>query len=106
MNETWTKSEKEIARRVYGSAYLRECKAIAEDVRRAIAGVEDPAELWKIHDLLTKRRRQMDEKYDFRYSVLVWVLGRLVREGWITEEEVEGLSADKLATIKEVAAAR
>jgi hypothetical protein len=92
----WSKPEKEIARRAYRAAYERECIAIAENVRKMAAAIKEPSDMWRIHDYLTEKRKETDEKYDYRYSVLLWVFGRLISEGWIREEDLAGLSEDKL----------
>lgn len=99
-NETWSKSEKAIARRAFDQAYARECAALAGEVRRRAISIAEPSDMWALHDLLTRERKATDEKYDYRYSVLIFVFTRLIRDGWLTEAEVEGLSEDKLARIR------
>jgi hypothetical protein len=42
-------------------------------------------------------------KYDYRYSQLISVFGRLIREGRLTEAHLEGLSQDKLEFIRRIA---
>ena len=42
----------------------------------------------------------MDKKYDYRYSVLPSVFARLIREGWLSFEKLEGLGEDKIQEIK------
>ena len=37
--------------------------------------------------------------YDYRYSVLLWVFARLIRDEWLNIDELEGLSEDKLSRI-------
>lgn len=55
---------------------------------------------WRLHDYLTRKRREVDAKYDYRYSVLIVVLARLLGEGLINDEDLEGLSEDKIARIR------
>lgn len=43
---------------------------------------------------------EIDLKYDYRYSKLIVVLARLIQEGWLSLEELEGLHEDKLAKIE------
>jgi len=104
METTWSKREKEIARRAYDAAYERECAAITEKVREMAAKADDRVALWRIHDYLSEKRKETDDKYDYRYSVLPFVLGRLMREGWINPEEIAGLSEDKLEKIRRIVA--
>lgn len=98
--EQWTKGEKTVARRAYDLAFERECSALAAEVRRRAHSIADAGDVWRLHDYLTEQRRNIDEKYDYRYSVLVFVFARLMRDGWITEAELHGLSEDKLKKIR------
>ena len=41
-------------------------------------------------------------KYDYRYSQLILVFSRLLREGRIREEQLAGLSEEKLSYIRRV----
>lgn len=62
-----------------------------------------PEDIWELHDFLTEKRKEIDEKYDYRYSVLIFVFGRLLREGWIALDDLEGLDEDKITKIKSIA---
>jgi hypothetical protein len=95
----WSKSEKEIARKAYRAAYNQECKAISENVRKMAAEIENSTDLWRLHTYLTEKRKETDEKYDYRYSVLRFVFARLLHEGWIKQEDLTGISEDKLQEI-------
>jgi hypothetical protein len=46
------------------------------------------------------RRRKLNDKYDYRYSQLIWVFARLIREGRIREERLAGVSEEKLSYIR------
>ena len=101
-SEHWSKSEKAIARQAFEQALKRECASLMEKVRRRARGIAEPDDLWKLHDFLTKQRRNIDEKYDYRYSVLLFVFARLIGEGWLEEDELAGLSEDKLNRIRRI----
>ncbi len=92
----WSKAEKEVARRAFDSAYERECGAIRAKLQEMTASASQPADIWEIHDYLSDRRRAVDGKYDYRYSVLIMVFSRLIEEGWLTEPDLLGLGADKI----------
>jgi len=96
----WSKIEKEIARRAFDAAHERECAAIAAKLREMTAAIEEPQDIWQIHDFLTRRRREIDRKYDYRYSVLIEIFARLIREGWISIADLEGLREDKIEKLK------
>ena len=65
------------------------------------AGAND---IWSLHDYLSERRKTTDAKYDYRYSQLIIVFGRLLREKWLEDEDLEGLGPDKLEAIQRIAA--
>jgi len=101
MNEMkWSKAEKALARRAFDMAYRRECEAISAKLKEMIEGAMEPEELWRIHDYLNARRKNIDEKYDFRYSVLLFAMARLLTEGWLTEMDLDGLGEDKIEKVK------
>jgi hypothetical protein len=52
----------------------------------------DPLKIWPVHDYLSEKRRDIDQKYDYRYSVLITVFARLLFEGWTTEAELAARS--------------
>lgn len=52
---------------------------------------------------LTERRKEIDRKYDYRYSQLRHVFGRLLYEGRVSEEDLRGLRDDKLKSIRSLA---
>ena len=99
-SENWSRSEKTIARRAFDRAYERESAALADEVRRMANSIEKPDDIWKIHRFLTQRGKAIEEKYDFRYSELLFVFARLLGEGWLEEVELAGLSEDKLSKIR------
>jgi hypothetical protein len=99
-SDEWSKSEKTIARRAFDLAYERECAALADEVRHMADLIAGPGDIWKIHDFLRTKRKEIDEKYDYRYSVLIFVFARLLGERWLEESELAGLSDDKLAKIQ------
>lgn len=99
----WTKAEKVVARRAFDAAYRRECEALVAKVKEMAAGATESADLWSIEEYLGRRRRDIQEKYDYRYSVLLYVLANLFREGWLTETDLCGLAEDKVELIKYLA---
>jgi hypothetical protein len=91
------------AREAYDRAYERECTKIMEKVHGMLSGMEDPKEIWKIDDYLRKIKREMDSRYDYRYSILIIVFGKLMREGLILDSDIEKFSQDKIDAIKRIA---
>lgn len=99
----WSKTEKEVARQAFGRAYERECKELSNKVKEMANTAKTPEDIWELHEFLTEKRKELDEKYDYRYSGLVLVFGRLLREGWIGLDDLEGLDEDKITKIKNIA---
>jgi len=48
--------------------------------------IEQPADLWELEGYLTDSRKDVDRRYDYRYSVLPLVFGNLVRQGRLSME--------------------
>ena len=84
-------------------AYERECAAIRTKVKGMIEAASEPGDLWRIHEYLTDQRDQTGEKYDYRYLVLPLVFARLLKEGWLTDADLQGLREDKMQVIKRLA---
>lgn len=95
----WSKAEKKLALEVFERAYEREIDALIEEVRERASTIEKLDDMWQLHDFLSTRRHEIDGKYDYRYSVLIFVFAQLLKEGWLHLEELEGLASDKLTKI-------
>jgi Photoprotection regulator fluorescence recovery protein len=98
----WSGAEKKIARRAFERALDSELQALLAEFKAKAASIDDPRSVWDIRDWLSKRQRQIDELYDFRYSQLSFVFGRLVRDGKLAMSDLAGLSEDKLEFIQRV----
>ena len=99
-HSTWSAAEKKIARRVFEAAVDRELQALLAEFKAKATSIQDPTSIWPIRDWLDRRQREIDSEFDFRYSVLVSVFGRLVRDGRVSIDDLEGLDEDKLAQIR------
>jgi hypothetical protein len=99
-SERWSRAEKAIARQAYDQAHAREHAALADEVRRRANAIAEPHHIWALHDFLTRKRKEIDQKYDYRYSQLVIVFALLIRDGWLSEAELTGLAEEKLARIR------
>jgi len=96
----WSPSEKAAARRAYELALGRELEAVLREAKERAARVKTPSELWDLEAWLTKRRREIDRRYDYRYSVLPLVFATLLHQGLLSEAELSGLGRDKLDRIR------
>jgi len=100
---TWSKSEKAIARTAFDAALNRELREVMQEAKRMANEIKEPADAWDLEHYLTERRREINRKYDYRYSQLTHVFGRLLYEGRVSEEELGGLQEDKLNPIRSLA---
>lgn len=98
----WSRTEKTVARKAYDTAYYNECASILVETRKRLACITDPEEVWEINDYLCDKRKQINSKYDYRYSVLLDVLTLLVCEGWVSLDALEGLNEEKQGYIKRI----
>jgi hypothetical protein len=101
----WSKTEKAIARAAFDKALRNECNDVMEKVKQKAQMLSEPRGIWELEDYLYKKRKEIDNKYDYRYSALLYVFGRLVREGWITMKDLEGLGEEKRERINAIATA-
>lgn len=95
----WTAQEQSIAKAAFDKAYQQEIQALVQLVRDqagSIAGTED---VWRLHDFLSARRHELDGKYDERESALLFVFAGLVKEGWLSLDDLDGIDVLKLSKI-------
>jgi hypothetical protein len=102
-NATWTHEEKQIAKTAFQRAYDRETTALLQEVQSQIHGLTELGDLWRLHDFLSARRHDIDGKYDERDSMLLIVFAQLVREGWLSMDDLQGLEVTKLRKVSALA---
>jgi hypothetical protein len=101
----WSGPERRIARKAFDAALNRELQEVMREAKEMANKIKEPAEVWALERHLTERRKDIDRKYEFRSSRLTQVIGMLLCEGQIAEEELRGLSEDKLKAIRSLAKA-
>lgn len=102
-HETWKDSEKKTARRTFEAALQSELVEIMAEFKARAANAKEPEDMWKIQTYLAHAQREIESKYDYRYSQLEFVLGRLLREKRICEQDLSGLAEEKLTIIRHIA---
>ena len=100
---TWSRSEKAIARKAFDAALKRELHEAIQEAKQMASQIQQPSDLWDLEHYLTERRKQIDRTYDYRYSRLTLVFGKLLGESRLGEEELRGLREDKLKSIRSYA---
>ena len=99
----WSRSEKAIARTAFDAALGRELHEVIQQAKKRASQIQQSSDLWDLEHYLTQRRKEIDRKYDYRYSQLTQVFGRLLYEKRLREEELRGLREDKLKPIRSFA---
>ena len=99
----WSRSEKAVARTAFDAALKRDLQEVMQETKQMANQINDPADLWDLEHYLTQRRKEIDRKYDYRYSQLTQVFGRLLYEKRLRQEELRGLREDKLKPIRSFA---
>lgn len=92
---TWSETEQKAAKKAFDLAYERETLALIKEFREKANSIDEVKEIWVLHDFLSAKRHEIDGKYEYRYSVLIFVFARLLKEGWLHLDELEGLDKDK-----------
>jgi hypothetical protein len=99
----WSRSEKVIARKAFDAALGRELHDLIQEAKKMASQIQQSSDLWDLELYLTQRRKEIDRKYDYRYSRLTHVFGKLLYEKRLGEEDLRGLREDKLSSIRSVA---
>jgi Photoprotection regulator fluorescence recovery protein len=99
----WLRSEKAIARKAFDAALGRELHEVIQKAKQLANEIQQSSDLWDLEHYLTQRRKEIDRKYDYRYSRLTHVFGRLLHENRLSEEDLRGLGEDKLKLIRSLA---
>src|SRR5215469_16478659 len=84
----WSRSETAIARRAFDAALKREVHEIMQEAKQKANHIKEPAGRWDLEYYLTKRRKEIDGKNEFRSSRLTQTFGRLLCERRVTEAEL------------------
>src|SRR5512146_962465 len=92
----WSESEKKIARRAFDRALNSEFEELMAETKRRASQIKQVDDVWNLTEYIAVRRKDIDERYDYRYSVLPTVLAALMKTGRLTERDLEGLQDDKL----------
>ncbi|MGC1449253.1 MAG: hypothetical protein WA830_04370 [Candidatus Sulfotelmatobacter sp.] len=95
----WSRSEKFLARKAFDGALGRELHEVIQEAKKMASQLQQSSDLWDLEHYLTERRKEINRKYDYRYSQLTNVFGRLLYEKRFHEDELRGLREDKLKPI-------
>ena len=99
----WSRSEKTIARKAFDAALERELHEVMQETKKTASQIKEPSDLWDLERYLTERHKDIDRKYDTRGSRLKDVLGRLLFENRLGEEDLRGLREERMKSIRSFA---
>lgn len=99
----WTAEEQDLARRVFELAQHREVAALIDALRHQASALSCSEDIWRLHDFLSIQRHAFEGRAEFRLNGLLFVFADYVREGRASLEDLQGLSAEKLAKISAMA---
>ena len=100
MENKWTKSQKEQARRLFDLALSREYDMLISTINSM--EIKTPDDVWELYEMLRKKRKEINSKYDYRYSQLIFVFAQLVRGGYLSIEELEVIGKEKQKRIENI----
>jgi hypothetical protein len=103
---TWSPTQKKAAKAAFDLAIERELKSIRDQVATLLKNMPDDHSIWTVEDYLSEKRREFVQKYDYRYSVLMWVFPRLIAEGWLKIEELAGIGEEKVEVFRKLESLR
>ncbi|MEM8721940.1 MAG: hypothetical protein AAGE84_22030 [Cyanobacteria bacterium P01_G01_bin.39] len=95
--------EETIAKKALQTAYSRETSALIAKVRESSESINSLEDLWFLHDLLSTKRYEIDGKYTYNAATMVFDFADLVKQGWLSLEDLEGLNSTMRSKIAALA---
>ena len=96
-------AEEKIAQQALQRAKEREISTLINNVRDHTKSLNKIEDLWDLHDLLSTKRYEIDGKYAYNSSSMVFDFASLVKEQWLTLEDLQGLPSEILSKISAIA---
>ena len=95
----WSDQDKQLIQKILQKAYTRETEALIQEITQKVTLITDINDVWALHDYLSTKRYDIDGKYDDRDSTPIFALAQLIKQGWLSIDELAELSSDKRAKI-------
>ncbi len=96
-------TDQKIAQEALRKAYARETEALIAEISQKASLITDINDIWALSDYLNSQRYNIDGKYDCRESTSLFVLAQLVKEKWLTLDELTGLTPSTRAKVAALA---
>jgi Photoprotection regulator fluorescence recovery protein len=97
----WSSTERAVARRCYERLLQQELDVAIQSTKERAAKISRASELWELERHLTRLGKEIDRKYQYKYSTLVLFFADRVREGKLDLDDLRGLADDKLSYIRQ-----
>lgn len=97
--DSWTDSEQAIAQAAFETAYNRAVAKLVASVQLKASELNEVNSVWELHDFLSIQRHTIEGRFDFRLEGILFVFASLVKDDLLQLQELEGLTADKLAKV-------
>ncbi|CCQ52581.1 MULTISPECIES: hypothetical protein [Crocosphaera] len=95
--------DQKIAQEALKKAYARETKTLVAEINQKASQITDINDIWALSDYLNSQRYNIEGKYDFGESTSVFVLAQLVKEKWLTLDELSDLTPSTRAKVAALA---
>jgi hypothetical protein len=99
----WSHAEKKIARQAYERALAKKFGTVIDETKRRASRISQPGDLWDLEHWLTDQRNEIDQIFDYRYSVLIQTFAILMTRRLLTEDDLHGLAPEKITAILRLA---
>jgi hypothetical protein len=99
IEKKWSEAEETVAKQALQTAYTRETTALIGLIRDRASSVTELEDLWHLHDLLSTKRYEIDGKYAYDASSVLFDFADLVKQGWLSLEDLKGLKPEMLLKI-------
>ena len=97
--EGWSEAEQAIAKQAFDRAYGRAIEQLIQTVQNRSSALSSAEAVWELHDFLSIERHTVEGRFDFRLEGILFVFASLVKDDLLQLDELQGLTADKLAKI-------
>ncbi len=100
MDKTWSTDEKIAARRIFALAVDNaEMDILKRHAGKQISNTDD---LWNYGLEIREWRREVETTLQFTYSKLTICFALCLRQGWLTESNLAGLSKERIDFITDI----
>lgn len=101
--EGWSEAEQAIAKQAFDRAYGRAIEQLIQTIQHRSSALSSAEAVWELHDFLSIERHTVEGRFDFRLEGILFVFASLVKDDLLQLDELQGLTADKLAKIAAMA---